>query len=308
MNNLITVKDLCKEYGPIKALDNAHFSIEEGTIHGLFGANGAGKSTMIRIINGITKPDSGYVNVKGLDVIQEPDKVREFCTPVVEIPFLYKDMRLYDMLEFYCELNGIYGNEIDRRIEEALYLTGTGDILDKRYGRMSLGQQHRSEVARAIATANDILMMDEPFIGIDIDTKRNLKVFLRKWVKEKPGRGIVFTSHNLMENEGLVDELTFIMSGRTIETGTVESFKTKHLKPTFVMIVDNTDLAREMITKTDYARFDKEEGDKIWISFENDDDIKRLVKELAVNNVGINGIERSGSVEDVFSKMVEVAQ
>lgn len=308
MNNIITVKDLCKNYGEIKALDHADFSVEEGTIHGLFGANGAGKSTMIRIIIGITQPDSGFVNVKGLDVIREPDNARKFCTPVVEIPFLYKDMRLYDMLEFYCELNGIYGDEIDRKIEEALYLTGTGDILDKKYGQMSLGQQHRSEVARAIATANDIMMMDEPFIGIDIDTKRNLKIFLRKWVKEEPGRGIVFTSHNLMENEGLVDRLTFIMRGKTIETGTVDSFKSKHLKPTYVLTVDDTKTARDLITKTDHVRFDREEGNKIWVSLEKEETIKKLVSNLAINNVGVMGVERYGSVEDVFSKMVEVAQ
>jgi ABC-type multidrug transport system ATPase subunit len=308
MTELISIKGLCKTYGLIKALNHADFSVQEGEIHGLFGANGAGKSTMIRIIIGITKPDSGFINVKGIDVVNDPDKVREVCTPVVEIPFLYKDMRLFDMLDFFCELNGIYGDEKEMRIKEALYLTGTGDILDKRYGLMSLGQQHRSEVARAIATSNDIMMMDEPFIGIDIDTKRNLKIYLRKWVKEKPGRAIVFTSHNLMENEGLVDKLTFIMNGKTIETGTVDHFKSAHLKPTFILTVDNIEKARSIILKSDYARYDQEDKDKIWVSVEEEENVKKLIKELALEDIGVMGVERSGSVEDVFSKMVEVAK
>ncbi len=300
--------DLFKRYDKVLALNQANLMVEEGTIHGLFGANGAGKSTMIRILTGITKPDAGDVSIKGVDVVSDPVQARSICTPVVEIPLLYKKMRLYEMLEFYCEIGGVKDEEIDERIEEALYLTGTGDILNKRFGKMSLGQQHRSEVARAISTSNDILLMDEPFIGIDIDTKRRLKIHFRKWVKEEPGRAILFTSHNLMENEGFVDIITFLMNGRTMETGSVDHFKNKYLKPTFMFELDDINSGILELQKMEHVKIEKVEGNKIWLSLQNEYQVKEMIKKLSINDIGVNNFQREGSVEDVFSKLMEVPQ
>jgi len=308
MSAVVDIRNLFKRYGEIQALDGANLAVEEGKVHGLFGANGAGKSTMIRILTGVTQPDSGSVWLKGVDVVKEPTEARGYCTPIVEIPFLYKNMRLYDMLRFYCELKGTEDSEIDERMEEAVYLTGTGDIIEKRYGKMSLGQQHRSEVARAIATANDVLLMDEPFIGIDVDTKRQLKIHFKKWVKEKPGRAILFTSHNLMENEGFVDRLTFIMKGRTVETGTVDYFKSRYLKPTYIFHLDNIMEGILVIQTIGNIKVEKTEGSKVWVSLESEEQLKELNKTLTLKDIGILDIRREGSVEDVFSHIKEVVE
>lgn len=306
MTPLVGITDLNKRYGKIQALDMANMAIEEGTIHGLFGANGAGKSTMIRIIMGITEPDSGMIELKGLDVIKRPVEARNYCTPVVEIPFLYKYMRLYDLLHFYCEISGIENEEIDDRIEEALHMTGTGGIIEKRFDKMSLGQQHRTEVARAIATANDILLMDEPFIGIDIETKRRLKIHFRKWVKAKPGRAILFTSHNLMENEGFVDVLTFLLNGRTMETGSVEHFKSKYLKPTFRFQLDNLEGGIVVIQTLPDVKIERFENDTVWVSLKKEDQVKTIIKSLSLKDIGVMNFDREGSVEDVFGSLMGV--
>jgi ABC-2 type transport system ATP-binding protein len=201
---------------------------------------------------------------------------------------------------------GVKKEEIDDRIAEAVFLTGTSDIIEKKFGKMSLGQQHRVEVARAIATANDILLMDEPFIGIDIDTKRRLKVHFKKWVREKPGRAIVFTSHNLMENEGFVDILTFIMKGRTVETGSVDHFKTKYLKPTFVFQLDDIENGILVLQAMKDVKIDKVEDGKVWISLTKEEILKEVNKSLALKDIGVLSFKREGSVEDVFSHISEV--
>ncbi|MCU0799908.1 MAG: ABC transporter ATP-binding protein [Candidatus Thermoplasmatota archaeon] len=302
---LILTRDLCKSYAKVKALDHVSLSIVEGSILGLFGANGAGKSTLIRVLSGITRPDSGSVMVKGVDVVQNPTLVRDVCSTIVEIPNFSKGMRLYDLLEYYYGLSGEEPSEMEERLKEAVYVTGTGDVLDKKFGRMSLGQQHRAEIARAIATSKDIMLLDEPFIGIDVETKKKLKDHFRKWVDERPGRAIIFTSHNLLENEEFVNSISFIKEGRIMDSGTLDYFKNKYLKASYVFEVDDISSAIITLQSLKDVQIDKFEGNNIYLTLKEEKMVKIVNKELSLRNVGILQFKRTGSVEDVFSHIME---
>lgn len=306
MNPVINVEGLNRRYGKIQALDNVSLRIGEGDIHGLFGPNGAGKSTLIRVLSGITQPDSGLASIKDLDVVGEPTRAREMCTTVVEIPMLYGNMRLYDLLMFFCSMNGMNRKEAEDSMMEAVHITSIGDIMDKRFSRMSLGQQHRVEVARAIATAKDIMLMDEPFIGIDIDSKKRLKDHFRRWVKEKKGRAIIFTSHNLLENEGLVNRVSFIFRGRLIDTGSIDEIKSRYLVAGYTLDVDDTSKAVSTLSGLQGVRIEKVEGKRIWLLLEDDGLLLEVNRSLAGSGVCINQLQRSGSMEDVFTKLLEV--
>lgn len=306
MRSLISVRGLTKAYGRIMALDNVDLDIYEGEIHGLFGANGAGKSTFIRVATGVTAPDSGTIEVLGVDVVADHDAVRDRCTTIVEIPMIPPQMVLYDILKFYCRVAGVPGAEIKERIAEAVSVTGVGDILFKKFGRMSLGQQHRVEVARGIATAGDLLMMDEPYIGIDIGTKRVLKNYFRSWVREREGRGVVFTSHNLLENENFVDRLTFIKDGRIVETDRLGAFKSKYLKTRFSLEMDDFEKGVGLVETMGIGRIEEREGNSIILQLENEDDIKRIHRELTLGGVCVEQMKRLGSIEEIFSTLTEV--
>ncbi|MGA1822507.1 MAG: ABC transporter ATP-binding protein [Thermoplasmatota archaeon] len=306
MKPVISVRGLRKTYGRVTALDNVDLDIYEGEIHGLFGANGAGKSTFIRVVTGITAPDSGSIEVLGMDVVSDHDTVRGLCTTIVEIPMIPPEMILYDILAFYCRVAGIVEDDIRERIAEAVSVTGIGDIMFKKFGKMSLGQQHRVEVARGIATAGDLLMMDEPFIGIDIGTKRELKNYFRSWVREKDGRGVVFTSHNLLENENFVDRLTFIKNGRIVETDRLSAFKTKYLKTRFSIEMDDIEKGVDLINEMNLGAIESQEGNSLIIQLQDEEMIKRINREMALRGVCVEQVVRLGNIEEIFSTLTEV--
>ena len=308
MDETITTRGLRKNYKKIKALDDVSIRILEGEIHGLFGPNGAGKSTLIRVISGITRPDSGSARIKDLDVLKYPTRAREYCTIIVEIPKLYAHMKLYDLLMYFCSVNGMGKEEAEERILEAVDVCSIGDILRKKFANMSLGQQHRVEVARAIATSRDIILMDEPFIGIDIDTKRRLKEYFRNWVRKEKGRSILFTSHNLLENEGFVNRISFIFNGGIRDTGSVSDIKAKYLKAGFTLEVDNPKRAVEIISGLEGVEVDKVEEGRVYVLMEDEKLMKEVNQNLLGADVMITQLSRTGSMEDVFSQLVEVSE
>ncbi len=303
MTIIIEIKGLSKSYGKIQALKDVDLEIRDGEVHGVFGANGAGKSTLIKVLAGVTRPDSGLVEVKGLQVTDKPHEVRAICTPIEEIPMMYRTMKLYELLSMYCESIGMTRDTMDERMCEALYTTDIGDIIEKKFGNMSLGQQHRSEVARAIATGRDILLMDEPFIGIDIETKKRLKDHFKEWVKAKKGRAIIFTSHNLLENEDFVDHLTFLSQGAVRDTDTVEAIRARYLKTGFAIVVDDLEKAVLIVQDIEGIKIDKVEGKTLHVLLKDEELMKPMMKELALNDVGVVESRRIGSMEDVFTEL-----
>lgn len=306
MRALLGTRGLSRNFGPIIALDRVSLDIYEGEVHGLFGANGAGKSTFIRVVTGIIPPSAGGIDLLGVDVVADPEAAREFATTIVEIPKLYKNMNLYEMLRFYCQFSGMEDSEVDDRILEALDITGCSDIVFKKFGKMSLGQQHRVEVARSIATARSILFMDEPFIGIDITTKMNLKRFFSEWVRKEPGRAVLFTSHNLLENEGFVDRLSFIDNGRIVESNTIDHFKRKYLKPRYSIELDDVTGGIIALQNMNGVKIEKFEGDTIYIEISKGGAVMDINMRLAEKEIGVLQMTRIGSMEDVFSAVSEV--
>lgn len=306
MEPVISISGITKIYGPIRALDNVHLDIYPGEIIGLFGPNGAGKSTLIRVISGITKPDAGELNVKGINVIKDPHLVRNECTNIVEVPNFLKKKTLYDILSFYSQLGGIEPADMEERIFASAYSVGMGDNLFKNFGKMSLGQQHRAEVARALVSNNDILLMDEPFIGIDIETKKRLKDFFKNWIKQKPERVIIFTSHNLLENEDFVKRLSVLVEGRLVDKGTVFDLKQKYLRSKFNLKVDDTAKAIITLQDLDYVTIDSFIGNDIVIILESPEMMKAVNKALALDDIGVLKFDQEGTMEDVFTSITGV--
>lgn len=303
MTVLIQTIDLSKRYGNIQALDKVKLKISEGDIHGLFGANGAGKSTCIRVLTGITEPDSGDIDLVGVNVIDDPVSAREHCSTIVEIPKVHGSQTAYELLMFYGQLEGDPVEDVKDRVYEAARLTGLGELLNKKFGKMSMGQQHRTEVARAIVANKPIMMMDEPFVGIDVESKKNLKDHFKKWVKAEKGRCIIFTSHNLLENEGFVNKMSFIAQGKIIDTGTVSSFKRKYLKSMYIIEVDNVTDAIVELQKLKNVKVVGLENETIKLNLKSDKDMKAVTKALAIKDIGIIKVDKQGTMEDVFAKL-----
>jgi ABC-2 type transport system ATP-binding protein len=220
MNNdvIIEVSKLTKKYGKTQVLNIQALDIYKGEIFGLFGPNGAGKSTFISILATLLRPTTGDILVNGSSVVLKPDKVKPL------IGFVPQDIALYPMLSGLDNMNfwaGVYGlkGKIKReRISEAIALTRLEERIKDRVSKYSGGMKRRLNIAVSMLHHPGILVMDEPTVGVDIDSRKYIFEALINLKKE--GRTIIFTSHNTDEMEALCDRIATMDKGRILNIGT----------------------------------------------------------------------------------------
>jgi len=216
---IIVIKNLVKSFGEIKALDGVNLDIEKGVIFGLLGPNGAGKTTLINCILGLIGYDSGEILVDG--VHRNPSSV-EFKNKIGIVPqelALYENLSAIDNLGFFGSLYSLRGSELSNRVKKLLELTGLYDRRNKRVSTYSGGMKRRLNLAIGLVHNPGIILMDEPTVGIDPQS-RNLIYELVESLK-KQGITILYTTHYMEEAERLCDRISIIDLGKIIVTGTL---------------------------------------------------------------------------------------
>ncbi len=216
MLHAIEVRDLCKSYGAVRAVDGISFAVPAGTVCGLLGANGAGKTTTIAILLGLLTPSSGRVSILGEDFLSDRYKVlprMNFSSPYVDLP---QRLSVYENLDVYARLYGV----ADRRkrihdLCEALDLT---DYRKRVYGSLSAGQKTRAALAKALINYPDLLLLDEPTASLDPDTADRMRRYLGDY-QAATGASILFASHNMNEVERICDQILIMRAGRIIDSG-----------------------------------------------------------------------------------------
>lgn len=216
MLHAIEVRDLCKSYDAVRAVDGISFAVPAGTVCGLLGANGAGKTTTIAILLGLLTPSSGRVSILGEDFLSDRYKVlprMNFSSPYVDLP---QRLSVYENLDVYARLYGV----ADRRkriydLCEALDLT---DYRKRVYGSLSAGQKTRAALAKALINYPDLLLLDEPTASLDPDTADRMRRYLGDY-QAATGASILFASHNMNEVERICDQILIMRAGRIIDSG-----------------------------------------------------------------------------------------
>lgn len=222
-NAVIEVRGLTKKFGKNAALQGLDFKICKGEIFGLFGPNGAGKSTFISILATLCKPTSGDIIVNGLSVCRQPDRVKD------EIGFVPQDIALYPMLSgmdnlsFWAGIYGLRGSLKRDRIDEAIAVARLEGRIRDRVSEYSGGMKRRLNIAVSLMHHPRILLMDEPTVGVDIQSRRYILDTLAGLKKE--GRTIVFTSHYIDELETLCDRIAVMDKGRILAEGSAGELK-----------------------------------------------------------------------------------
>lgn len=222
--SLIEVKNITKRFDEKIVLDNISFSIEEGDIFGLIGPNGAGKSTLINIMTGLWKCSRGEVVVGGYDLKKEPLKVKEQIGLVPQEVALMDTVSVYDNLEFFGSLYGLNRKLLKERIDEALEITGLMDKKKEKVKKLSGGMKRRLNIAAAIMHHPRILIMDEPTVGIDPQSRNHIFEFTKK-INRENNTTIIYTSHYMEEVDMLCNNLFIIDLGKEIAYG-----DKKHIK------------------------------------------------------------------------------
>ncbi len=211
----------------IKALRGVSFRVKRGEVYGLLGPNGAGKTTTIKIVSTLLLPDSGSASVLGYDVISEAQRVREVIgvSLSVERGFFWK-LTGYENLKYFGLLRGLSGDYLEKRINYVMDLVGLkklgGD--EKFFEEYSLGMKARLSIARALLHDPEVVILDEPTLGLDPPSARTIRELLVKLAREE-GKTILITSHNMFEVEMICDRIAIINEGRIIAEDTVPGLK-----------------------------------------------------------------------------------
>lgn len=299
----IYAEGIYKKYGDIQALSDAALEVKPGEIFGLFGPNGAGKTTFVRVLTGLTNPDSGNARVCGVDVIACPNAVRRHTSILVEHPYFYEKMKLKNYLKFYAKLCNISSSQVDKKVAKAVEIVGMEKKIGIRLQTMSMGERQRAEIARVLIKSAEVLFLDEPFNGIDLEMRKKLRSYLKLLLED--GKCIFFTSHNLLEAEQIVDKFAIINQGKIIAVGTSQDLKDKYLMPKLFIRLKNPQKGLEILQgKAEYNQSEiDQEG--ICITLKRKDDIPNLIRFLAAQDLEIYEIKSLGTMEDVFSQVIK---
>jgi ABC-2 type transport system ATP-binding protein len=223
----IEASELRKTYrGGVQALDGLSFGVETGTIFGLLGPNGAGKSTAVKILTTLSRADSGFARVAGLDVDREADRVRRSIGVVGQRPGLDPDATGRENIEMQAELYGLVGTARRRRVEELLEGLGISEAADRIAKTYSGGMQRRLDVALGLVHRPKVLFLDEPSTGLDPETRAELWREIERLAADEE-LTILLTTHYLEEADRLASMLAIVDRGRVVAEGSPENLKSE---------------------------------------------------------------------------------
>lgn len=234
--NIIEVKELSKSYKDKKAVDNISFNVEQGRIYGILGPNGAGKSTTIKMLAGLLSQDSGTIVYEGDSTIEKWSKNIGLVPQNIAI---YDELTAKENISFFVSLYGITGKEKEERIAQTLKFVGLEDVKDKPAKEYSGGMKRRLNIACAIVHAPKLIIMDEPTVGIDPQSRN----YILESVKNlnKHGTSVIYTSHYMEEVEAICDRIIILDKGHIILNDEKDNIKKMFLdKQTLTIIAKDT--------------------------------------------------------------------
>ena len=219
---VIEVKNLVKKYGNHTAVDNLSFTVESGKIYGFLGPNGAGKSTTMNIMTGYIGATEGDVLIDGHSISNEPEEAKKHIGYLPEIPPLYVDMKVLEYLKFAAELKGIKKGKRAKAIEEAMNLTKLNDVSGRLIKNLSKGYKQRVGLAQAVLGLPDIIILDEPTVGLDPKQIIEIRDVIKKLGKNHT---VILSSHILQEVSAVCDEVMIISHGQMVACDTPDNLE-----------------------------------------------------------------------------------
>jgi ABC-2 type transport system ATP-binding protein len=307
-NNSIEVRNLTKKFGNFTSVDSINFEVKEGEVFGFLGANGAGKSTTIKMLCGILEPTSGDASVGGFSVKRQPDKIKRIIGYMSQKFSLYNDLTVNENINFFGGMYGLGNSKLDERKEWVIKianLEGKENTLAK---QLSGGFKQRLALGCAVSHEPEIVFLDEPTGGVDPISRRNFWDLINELSQK--GTTVFVTTHYLDEAE-YCNRIMMIDAGKIIAGGSPKELKTNYLNKTILEIESgNVD---EAITITDSiiwidstAYFGKYIHATISSREDSNERIIELNKILLEKNIAVKRIDRiMPSLEDVFVNLLE---
>lgn len=299
---IVKIENLVKRFGDVTAVDNISLSIEEGEIYGLLGPNGAGKSTIINIMCSLLSIDKGKIEILDKDVKKESVITKKNLGVVPQDIAIYEDLTAYENVKFFASLYGLRGEELKKRTNEALEFVGLSDRAKQFPKEFSGGMKRRLNIACAIAHRPKLIIMDEPTVGIDPQSRNHILQSVKKL--NSMGCTIIYTTHYMEEVEVICTKIGIIDHGKLIAEGTKEELKSivtdKSSVEVTVSVTDKVDV--DEIKKINGVVEVDIDDNKIKInSCKEVNNLDKIIIYFTDNNIQINNIEtKKPDLETVF--------
>ena len=215
-----------RKRGEVRAVDDVSFTCEAGRIYGLLGANGAGKTTTLRLLATLLSPSSGSATIAGCDVVAQPERVRARVGFLAASTALYARLTARETIAYFGRLHGLEAPRIAERTAQLSAELGMDEFLDRRVGTFSTGMKQKTSIARTLVHDPDVLILDEPTLGLDVMAARGIVRFVREC--RDRGKTVIYSTHIMSEVEKLCDRVGIIHGGRLLAEGTLEELRERH--------------------------------------------------------------------------------
>jgi len=300
---VIEVNNLCKNYGERKAIQDINFKISQGDVVGLLGPNGAGKSTTMKIITGFMAPTSGVAKICGFDVFENPVEVKKRIGYLPEAPPVYLDMTVQDYLNFVSDLKLVPSVKKKGLVEKALQKTQLLDVRARLIKNLSKGFRQRVGIAQALVSDPDVLVLDEPTVGLD--PKQVAEV--RELIKELKGQHtIILSTHILPEVQATCNRVIIIHNGQIKAEDTIENIE----KLNQSLITVNVKTKKDMILTSEFKKIAgvervEEMGTASYrIHIKDEDVLDHIAQQILKSGAGLRELTPAReNLEDVFLKL-----
>jgi ABC-2 type transport system ATP-binding protein len=293
---MLRLEDLHKSYGAVKALDGASFEAAPGRMVGFLGPNGAGKTTAMRAIFGLVALDRGSITWQGRPISFE-ERMRFGYMP--ESRGLYPKMRVADQLSYFGRLHGLSSSEANQAAQGLLARLGLAERARDQTEKLSHGNQQRVQLAAALVNSPELLVLDEPFSGLDPLGVATLAEVLRESASQ--GAAVVFSSHQLDLVEDLCEDVVIINQGRVVRTGAVEAIK--DASPVRHLEIELADGMRPSLNGLDQF-VTSQEGDRIYLQVPAELDVRPLMSGALATGSVRRFVYTTPSLSEIFLEAV----
>ena len=298
----------------IRALDRVDFEIHDGELFGLLGPNGAGKTTTVKILCTLLEPTSGHAFVKGYDVVKDGGLVRKIVNMVAGGErMLYYRLTGRENLRYFADLYDVPKRDVTTRVDNLLELMGLSDRADDEVEKYSKGMRQRLQVCRGLINDPEMLFLDEPTLGLDVNIAKDLRSFIREKVVREQGKTVLLTTHYMFEAEEMCDRVGFLSKGKLVAVGKPEELKREvpsgfsiellvaRLTEEIASSLRQLESVKRVIT-TDYeGEAEGEKVDRLVIDVDSDKALPQILNHLASKPCRVVSFNLRGpTLEDLF--------
>ncbi len=298
--------------GPVTALDRVNVEIKEGELFGLLGPNGAGKTTLIKILCTLLLPTSGQAFVAGHDVAKDVFPIRQRINMVSGGETSgYGLLTARENVWMFSQFYGVPSKVAKERVDELMHVFGLWDKRDAKVRMLSTGQRQKMNMVRGFVTDPDILFLDEPTLGLDVNAARTIRDYVMNWVSEKASKTVLLTTHYMAEADEMCDRIAIIDNGRILACDTPENLKrTIRTETTFRLEVDplrDTGGFKSLAGVKNFSHKQDATTNRSQLTFilEDEAPVAEILSAISAQGSKVHSLQKSEpTLEDVFIRMV----